>query len=245
MVNPGGIKFHGAAAAPDGKIIFAPFFVHSVGIFDPYDSSLELHDVSEHVDCDSMFAGAAVSGNLKVVMAPYTSNGVGVFDLSGMPVATLSMTVAGLDFDALTSNPTLRDAVVDGIKANVLKTFAGLSPDNVVVTLRAGSVIAEVQIVNTPSTRVDMASVTATLSNPEAMTQMLDTLVADIQQIDGIDSVATGPITVVATVDKLPSLPAQTTTALRISPQTSMARREHRVASWVVALAVCWLSGCM
>ena len=121
----------------------------------------------------------------------------------------MSLTIAGLDYDALMANPTIKESLVTSTKDNILSIMPALSRDNVVVELRAGSVIAEVFIISTPSVSVDLASLTATLSNPEVVAELSVALVADVQQIAGITSVATGPITVVTTVKELPVLKDQ------------------------------------
>ena len=73
-------KFDGAAAASNGKIIFAPVHADGVGVFDPTDNSFALVDISSTISTDFKFAGAATASNGKIIFTPYHADGVGVFD---------------------------------------------------------------------------------------------------------------------------------------------------------------------
>jgi streptogramin lyase len=73
-------KFAGAAAASNGKIVFAPRNADGVGVFDPTDNSFELVDISSTISESNKFDGAAAASNGKIVFAPLNAHGVGVFD---------------------------------------------------------------------------------------------------------------------------------------------------------------------
>ena len=74
-------KFHGAAAATNSrKVIFAPYGVNSVGVFDAADDSFELIDISKHVTREFHFNGAVTAANGKIVFVPSNADGVGLFD---------------------------------------------------------------------------------------------------------------------------------------------------------------------
>ena len=75
-------KFRGAAAASNGKIIFAPYNADGVGVFDPSDNSFALVDISATISSDDKFNGAAAASNGKIIFAPFNADGVGVFDPS-------------------------------------------------------------------------------------------------------------------------------------------------------------------
>merc|ERR1712228_28064 len=72
-------KFSGAAAAGNGKIIFAPHHADSVGIFDPADYTFRLVDISEQYSKNCKFSGAAPVANGEVVFAPLDNDSVGNF----------------------------------------------------------------------------------------------------------------------------------------------------------------------
>ena len=72
-------KFMGAAAAGDGRMVFAPGNANGVGVFDPTDDSFTLVNICATICSTVKFRGAAVAGDGRVVFAPYKADGVGVF----------------------------------------------------------------------------------------------------------------------------------------------------------------------
>ena len=70
-------KFHGAATASNGKIIFALYHADGVGVFDPTDNSFALVDISSTISTDEKFSGAATASNGKIIFAPSNADGVG------------------------------------------------------------------------------------------------------------------------------------------------------------------------
>mgnify|MGYP006134116909 CR=1 FL=1 len=60
----------GAATAGDGRVVFAPFDAHGVGVFDPRDESFTQVSI----------ASTVTANDGRVVFCPYTANGVGLFD---------------------------------------------------------------------------------------------------------------------------------------------------------------------
>ena len=60
----------GAAAAGDGRVVFAPSWADGVGVFDPTDDSFTLVDISATISSRFKFEGAAAAGDGRVVFAP-------------------------------------------------------------------------------------------------------------------------------------------------------------------------------
>ena len=79
-------KFAGAAMASDGRVVFAPFLVDCVGIFDPTTSNFSCVDISSKLTgyyygtLYYKFQGAATASDGRVVFAPTNAQCVGVFD---------------------------------------------------------------------------------------------------------------------------------------------------------------------
>ncbi|MFT8016128.1 hypothetical protein ACMYL1_23150, partial [Salmonella enterica subsp. enterica serovar Enteritidis] len=76
----GAAAFLGAALAPDGRVILAPFNSTNVGIFDPSDDSYTSGPA--HGEGAAAFLGAALAPDGRVILAPFNSSNVGIFDPS-------------------------------------------------------------------------------------------------------------------------------------------------------------------
>jgi len=72
----GGGAFMGAALAPDGRVILAPFGSSNVGIFDPSDNSYTSGPA--HGEGGNAFMGAALAPDGRVIFAPFDSSNVGI-----------------------------------------------------------------------------------------------------------------------------------------------------------------------
>jgi len=112
------------------------------------------------------------------------------------------LVVEGLEFGLLEANPGIRDAVILAIKDNVLKAISQpeWSRDVVGVRLRPGSVVAEVVILAVPQASVGASDYEATLAAVYNDVDFSDGLAIgvsrEIASIEGIESLATGPISV-------------------------------------------------
>ena len=91
-------KFSGAAAAGGGLVVFAPYDVGGVGVFDTATSAFSYVDVSATVDATTRrFSGAAATRSGRVVLAPCRASGVGVYDVAsnGFAYVDVAATIAG------------------------------------------------------------------------------------------------------------------------------------------------------
>jgi len=78
--------FSDTVATTDSKVVFVPFHLHAVGIFDSADQSLELVEIDDQIaDFDwkgNMFGEGALAPNGKLIFAPYYAPALGIFDPS-------------------------------------------------------------------------------------------------------------------------------------------------------------------
>lgn len=98
VANVGNEKFHGAALAGDGRVVFAPRDANGVGVFDPRDGAdtfvlIDISDTYEGPAAGVKYMGAATASDGRVVFAPYYATGVRVFDpvhdtFTSVPIAS-------------------------------------------------------------------------------------------------------------------------------------------------------------
>jgi len=127
------------------------------------------------------------------------------------PQVSIPMIVENVDFDSLTANETLKASFIESIKTTVAeKAGAGISTDDVSVTLSPGSVHADtVVFVPEGTSALDVFdSLQTTVSDGSLASAVGESL----QLIDGVGQISSGTITVTV------GAPIPTTLAPTLSP---------------------------
>ena len=99
-----GSAFSGAALAPTGEVVFAPYRSDNVGIYDPETNSYR--SGPPHEEGSNAFAGAALAPTGDIVFAPDESASVGIFDPLTEEYTSGPDHGAGGDFNGAVVAPT-------------------------------------------------------------------------------------------------------------------------------------------
>ena len=90
------LKFGGAAAAPNGLVVFAPSYADCVGTFDAATSAFDCIDITATMSSGGYkFYGATTAPNGLVVFSPNDANCVGTFDPATNAFNCISISVSG------------------------------------------------------------------------------------------------------------------------------------------------------
>jgi len=103
---------------------------------------------------------------------------------------TVVLRVEGVAFESLAQNSTLKNSIEETIAEGVAES-ASVQTDDVFVVLSAGSILAT-STIRAPSNMTSAALLTSLNSQTSSLTTNVATA---INSIDGISTVATGPIT--------------------------------------------------
>jgi len=77
-------KYLGGVLAPNGKVIFVPYYADNIGMFDPLTNAFTIIDISGIsgiVSGASKYAGGVLAPNGKIIFVPRDADNIGTFDL--------------------------------------------------------------------------------------------------------------------------------------------------------------------
>jgi len=133
-----------------------------------------------------------------------------------------------VDYDALEANQALKDSVVDEVKT-VLADGAGVTKDDVAVTLSKGSLVVESKIF---AGSADFGEASTKLSDLDVQASLAGSVTTAIESVAGIDTVSTGPISLSVTVIMPPTLAPTPAETFAPTPAPNSTGEETTTRDW-------------